>query len=99
LFLPAVDDEAISKVVDSSGWDVRLTMNNLQFIYAPIIMRSLLEVDLPENVPGLPSPKVDTPKVDMRSLADLQFELYRSGLMKPKSNENFIDGLGLNFRI
>lgn len=75
-------------------------MNILQFYYSPKIMQPFFEVEHPDELFNTSVPRLEEPKskVEMRYLSELQYYLYRSGMVKLNAEtHSFVDGLGLNF--
>jgi hypothetical protein len=96
------DNETITNIVEAAGSDIRSTLNILQFFYSPVIMRPLYEQELSSEIFDVPLPKFEAPKteVDVCYPAELQFEIYRSGLLNLElDNEILFDERGLIFSL
>jgi hypothetical protein len=91
LFLPDFSPKQIADVVESCDSDIRSALNNLHFSYAPIMMKPLYKKQLTEELLSIEPPTIKLPKVikNTRYLAELAFDLHRSGLMKSSESEGF----------
>lgn len=98
LFVSDFSDEEISEIIETSELDIRFALNMLQFFYAPILMQPLYEEEVSAKICNLPLPEFGKLKteVDVRQLAELQSNLYRSGLIEyDRHNEFFVESTGL----